>query len=537
MRINRRWRASGVFAVGAALLIGLAPSAYSASAGPGVTTPAKDNPGASVTGRVPNVASAPRWEAGPTLRPRLSMPVRALAPTRTAALAVPLTTGTSTFEGLGNTAGRLPANPDVAASDTAVFEVANPNFQIFSTSGVALTGPASTSQLWAPLGGSCATLINGDWSQVIFDEMAGRFVYAMTVHPVTGTRTDSLECLAVSQTSDPTGAYYLYAVPIAQGSPYSDYPQFAVWSDAYYVAANLWTGHGGSGKFVADRLIAVDRAAMLAGQPVRTIRATLGSAYETFVPTTVEGATPPPAGSPEFLLGGPNDFKTNGSSIQMFTAHINFSTPSASSLTGPVTIPVSPYNLKACSTSPGCARQPGTTVKLQAWTDNLMPPVGYRNFGSYQSIVGSFGVNAGGTDGLQWFELRNPLPPTQVYQQGVYAPDSSARYVGSMAMDGSGDIALAYSLSSASIYPSLAYTGRAATDPLGALTAPEQIMWAGSGSQTGAPRWGDASYLAIAPDGCTFWYANTYYPTTSASGWHTRIGSFQYPGCQPGGGS
>ena len=159
----------------------------------------------------------------------------------------------------------------------------------------------------------------------------------------------------------------------------------------------------------------------------------------------------------------------------------------------------------------------------------------YRDFGTYQTIVGNHTVDATSADkaGIHWFELRDTGAGFAMNQQGVYAPDTDNRWMGSVAMDGSGNIALGYSVSSAATYPSIRYTGRLAADPAGTLPQGEASMIAGSGSQTGtAARWGDYSMMAVdAADGCTFWYTTEYYATTSAVGWQTRIGSFKFPSC------
>ena len=59
-------------------------------------------------------------------------------------------------------------------------------------------------------------------------------------------------------------------------------------------------------------------------------------------------------------------------------------------------------------------------------------------------------------------------------------------------MDQSGDIALGYSVSSTTVSPSIRYTGRLASDPLGTLPQGEATLIAGGGSQTSTSnRWGD----------------------------------------------
>ena len=106
--------------------------------------------------------------------------------------------------------------------------------------------------------------------------------------------------------------------------------------------------------------------------------------------------------------------------------------------------------------------------------------------------------------------------------------------MGSSAMDQAGNIALGFSVSSASLHPEIRYTGRLAADPLGQMTQGEGTIVAGAGSQTGSSlsRWGDYSMLAIDPaDDCTFWFTTEYIPANGAFNWKTRIGSFKFPGC------
>src|SRR3954451_21262285 len=104
--------------------------------------------------------------------------------------------------------------------------------------------------------------------------------------------------------------------------------------------------------------------------------------------------------------------------------------------------------------------------------------------------------------------------------------------MGSVNMDGAGDIALGYSASDAtSTFPSVRYTGRLAGDTLGTMTVGEQSLVTGGGAQTGADRWGDYSTMSVDPaDDTTFWYTQEYYSANSSTGWKTRIGSFKLAG-------
>ena len=492
--------------------------------------------------------------------PQLSRPLATLAPPGAAAVAgtapvtAPSTTnGTapgqgSSFAGLGDSGPEVPSDSDIAVGPTAVFEIAEPSFQIFSLTGTPLTSEAPTNTLWSGLLGPCAELSTGDWSQIIYDQLANQFVYARTVHITAGSLAEAFECLAVSQTDDPTGSWYLYSILLSSGdNAQTDYPQLGFSSDAYYLGVNLWNAPGGSGTYEGDLLVAYNRSELLAGEALQSVSAQLSNSYESFTPTTLEGQTTEPSGAPEIYLGGPSDLliaKGGGSSSDLigFAVTPNWTTGTLS-VQGPGDLNIGQYNLDVCSALPDCGPQPGTSTQLETWTDNLMLPVVYRNFGGYQSIVGTFDVrSSSGEASPEWFELRQSGDaPWALYQKGVFSPGAQSRYDQSINEDGSGDIALAYTVSSSSIYPSIGGSVHLPTMALGTMS-PEKIIWYGSASQTPSSpglnsqaspsRWGDASYLALAPDDCTLWYSNAYYPSAT-SVWQTEIVSWSPPGCTP----
>jgi hypothetical protein len=159
----------------------------------------------------------------------------------------------------------------------------------------------------------------------------------------------------------------------------------------------------------------------------------------------------------------------------------------------------------------------------------------YRNFGTHETLVTNHTVNVDGRKraGLRWYELRRP--PTgawSIFQQGTYSPDGTNRWMGSAALDAAGNMGIGYSASSASIFPSIRFAFRQASDPAGKM-AGEVTLVAGQGSQTGSTRWGDYSSLKVDPvETCTFWYTNQYYANTSPGGWRTRIVAVRMPQCQ-----
>jgi hypothetical protein len=158
----------------------------------------------------------------------------------------------------------------------------------------------------------------------------------------------------------------------------------------------------------------------------------------------------------------------------------------------------------------------------------------YRNFGDHESLVGNFTVDVGSWQaGVRWYEIRNPGAGATLFQEGTYAPGTVSRWMGSVAMDHDGNLAVGFSASSSAIFPAIIYAGRLATDPTGELTQGGATLFNGLGSQLDtSSRWGDYSNMTVDPtDDCTFWYTSEYNPTTGDAVWHTRIGSFKFPGC------
>jgi hypothetical protein len=173
----------------------------------------------------------------------------------------------------------------------------------------------------------------------------------------------------------------------------------------------------------------------------------------------------------------------------------------------------------------------------------MMQRLTYRNFGTRQTLLLNHTVVADRDPshkhaGIRWYELRmrtrgRTRSPWEIYQQGTYAPDANNRWLGSIAMDRNGNIALGFNVSGASVFPSIHYVGRRPTDPLGTLPSGEMSLIGCGGVQLHDTRFGDYSQMTIDPvDDCTFWYTGTYYLTTNnPNDWHTRIGSFRFTNC------
>ncbi len=413
-----------------------------------------------------------------------------------------------------------PPDTNAAVGATQVVEIVNTAFAVFSKSGTVLFGPAATNTLFSGFGGACQTTNDGD-GVVRYDALANRWV--ITQFANVQTSGPFFECVAVSQTSDATGSWNRYSFQYAS---FPDYPKLSVWPDAYYVTYNLFNASGTTFQGAED--CAMDRAAMLAGTTATQQCFTTSSSFGGLLAADFEGGTAPPAGEASTVVA----LGTTATTLASWKFHVDWATPANSTFTGPSNITVASYTA-ACGTSGTCIPQSGTTRTLDSLSDRVMFRLSYRNYGDHEALVTNHSVTSGSSVGVRWYELRGlPGTPT-VFQQGTYAPDSTFRWMGSIAQDKVGNLGLGFSASSSSIHPQIRITGRLAGDAAGTMTQGESTVVSGAGSQTGTlSRWGDYSSMVVDPvDGCTFWYAQEYIPANGTFNWRTHLNSFTLPGC------
>ena len=424
----------------------------------------------------------------------------------------------------GNPCGCAPPDPNAAVGTTQVVEIVNAAFAVYSKTGSAIMAPTATNALFSGFGGSCQATDDGD-ATVAFDKLADRWVIQQFAN-IRSASGPYFECVAVSTSADATGTYNRYSF---QFTDFPDYPKLSTWPDAYYTTYNLFTPGGGA--FVSAEICAMDRASMLTGAAATQQCFATDASHGGILAADLDGTTAPPAGEPETVMG----IGTTSTTLDYWHFHVDFTTPANSTFTGPTDLTVASYST-ACGGGT-CIPQGGTTQQLDSLGDRIMYRLAYRNFGGHESLVTDQSVTAGSSVGVRWYEFRLSGGNPTVFQQGTYAPDSTFRWMGSIAMDHAGNIALGYSQSSASTFPSIRFTGRAPGDPLGTMTQAETTVFTGGGSQTGGlNRWGDYTSMQVDPsDDCTFWYTNEYIPSNGSFNWNTRLASFQLPGCATSG--
>ncbi len=395
----------------------------------------------------------------------------------------------------------------INASGGAVFTVYN------KADGSVAAGPINMDSLGT---GACASGL-GD-PVVLYDQLADRWFLSEFSNAANAL------CIYISQTSNPiSGGWFGYQF---NTPTFPDYPKYGVWPDAYYASTNE----------SSPSVYAYDRAQMLAGGVATAQRFTApdlaGFGFQALIPSDADGDTPPPANAPNPFMRHRDDEVHNAGSnnpaadfLEIWEFHVDFVTPANSTFTGPTNISITEFDSDLCGlTSFNCFPQPSGPT-LDPLREVVMNRLQYRNFGTHQTLVSNLVTDVDGTNhgGIRWFELRRSGGGWGLHQEGTYAPDIHHRWMGSAAMDGGGNLAMGYSVSSTTLFPSLRYTARLVGDPLGTVQNEVSIV-AGTAANS-SNRWGDYAALAVDPvDDRTFWFTSQYSP---ASSWATRIATFQ----------
>lgn len=437
-----------------------------------------------------------------------------------AGAAVSTTSGLG-FDGIGVGLGSYTpdsAPPDTTGDvgDTQYVQWVNTSFAVFDkNTGALLYGPAAGNTLWSGVGGPCETTNQGD-PIVQYDQLAHRWVMTQLAFADVDFGP-YYQCVAISTTPDATGPYLRYVWSFDE---LNDYPKLSVWPNAYLLTFNRFLF---AFLFTGASACALERSDMLIGQPAWMICYDVTSQYASLLPGDLDGTVPPAPGSPGLF------FNLGTNSVNLWRMQPDFVTPDNTTVVGPINIPVAPFT-RACVQN--CVPQPGTTQLLDVLGDRPMYRLAYRNFGTHESLVVNHSIVAGSSIGVRWYEIRNPFAAPSVYQQGTFAPDNAYRWMGSMAMDQAGNMAVGYSVASNGTFPSIRQTGRAPGDALGTMQGETPIV-DGTGSQLPSlNRWGDYSTMSVdAADDCTFWYTNEYLKNSGTFNWSTRITSFRFPGC------
>jgi MYXO-CTERM domain-containing protein len=431
-------------------------------------------------------------------------------------------------QGRSTTPGTVTGTPpdtNGAIGPNHYVQVVNGGIAIWNKTGTVVQAAKLLNVLWSGYvgtnaGNGCAANNDGD-PVVVYDQLADRWFLTQFSLPNANSQPN-FQCVAVSKTADPTGAYSLYDF---QYAGLNDYGKFGIWPDGYYATYNIFGGN----TFTGADLCVFDRVSMLAGKPATQQCFQQSSTIGGVLPISLDGPIPPPRGTPGFFASIGN---SADNTIDLWKLAVDWTTPANSKLTGPTSLPVAAFTV-ACNGGGDCVPALGGN-QLASLADRLMFRLAYRNFGTHEAVFLNHSVVAGATTGVRWYELRSPSGTPTVFQQGTYAPaDGKARWLASLAEDQAQDLAMGYSISSATTDPSIAWTGQLPTDPAGTMQQAEAVILTGTASESAAAsRWGDYSNMTVDPvDDCTFWYTTELYKTSGTSTWDTQIASVKFPRC------
>ena len=409
--------------------------------------------------------------------------------------------------------GSSPTDPDMAIGPNHVFVTFNTGFTIYDKAGNQLLGQTSPNPAIFPSGGCCDLTVS-------YDNAADRWVV---------TFLGGGAQIAVSDGPDPINdGWYIYNIVSI-----NDYQKLSVWSDGYYLTDN--TGS-------VNKVWAMERTAMLAGNPGAGIQgfnlpgiSTFGF-YSPQAFHVTDDNLPAAGGATVVFLQDDAYPGVATDHIKLWTIDVDWVTPGNSTISAATEIATTSFISIFDGTSFSNLAQPGGGDDIDALQATIMQQAHFRRMGTHNSAIFNFVIDtdagAGELAGVRWYEFRQTADnmPWTLYQEGTYtAPDGRHAWMADLAMDAAGNIGMGYTSMAGPTTPnptdfrvSSYYTGRFDGDPLGTMTAIEEVIADGNANIPNF-RYGDYSKIDVDPsDGATFWFINEY----MSSGRTGVVGSF-----------
>ncbi|MGY3792254.1 proprotein convertase P-domain-containing protein [Aquimarina sp. 433] len=399
-----------------------------------------------------------------------------------------------------------PTDPSLAVGPDHVIAVFNTGYRIFGKDGNALTGDLSSDNIFTAANVCCDLTVS-------YDNAADRWVMSILFF------NGNVE-VAVSQGPDPINdAWSVYSFANIE-----DYQKVSVWSDGYYMTANVNSATAAT----ADAVFTLERDAMLAGAATAQIIAfpLPGIATDGFYAPqafNVSNDNLPAIGNAPIVYMQDDAFSgITEDHIKIWTINVDFTTPGNSTISQPTELTTTPFIGAFDGGSFSNLAQPGGGPDIDALQNTIMNQAQFRKFPTHNSALFNFVVDTDGGPGeiagIRWIELRQSADgqPWTIYQEGTYtSPDGKNAWNASLIMDDNGNIGMGYTGmgGTTDTFVSSYYTGRFANDPLGTMTIDETLIASGGGDIPSL-RYGDYSKIDIDPsNGEKFWYITEYVNT------------------------
>lgn len=416
-----------------------------------------------------------------------------------------------------------PSDPSLAIGLNHVVVVFNTGYKIYDKNGNPLTEQLAESTIFDS--GGCCDLT------AAYDAIADRWVLSLLFF-------NGNVQVAVSRDSNPiTSSWSVYTFPNI-----NDYQKLSVWSDGYYLTANV----NSASADVDTAVFALDRSAMLAGDDSAAIIgfplpgistppssfSNTGGFYSPQVFNISDKVIPSPGNTPVVFFQDDAFVDIDTDHLKIWTINVDFGNPLQSTISTPTELPTTPFVSVFDGGAFDNLPQPGGGSDIDVIQGTIMNQAQFRKFPTHNSAVFNFVVDTQGVGeraGIRWYELRQTADgePWSIYQEGTYSsPNGKSAWMGSMIMDDLGNIAMGYGAmgGTTNTHYSSYYTGRFANDPLNTMTISETLIAEGNSSFPSL-RCGDYAKIDIDPTtDRKFWFINEY---MSSSGRADVVGVFQ----------
>lgn len=414
-----------------------------------------------------------------------------------------------------------PTDPSLAVGPNHVMVVFNTGFMIYDKSGNQLLGQTSPNPAIFPAGGCCDLTAS-------YDNVADRWVLTFLNGGGAGAQ------IAISDGPNPlTAGWFIYNI-----SAINDYQKLSIWSDGYYITDNT----SGSNKVWAlerDAMLAGDSGAQILGFNLPGI--VTSGFFSPQVLNVTNNNLPAAGGATVVYMQDDAWSGVSSDHIKLWTIDVDWVNSGNSTVSAASQISVTPFIGVFDGGSFSNLTQPGGGSAIDALQATIMNQAQFRKFGSHNSALFNFVVDtdagSGELAGVRWIEFRQSgdNQPWSLYQEGTYtAPNGKHAWNASLAMDGQGNIGMGYSsmsgpTTSSTVRVSSYFTGRSSSDPIGVMTATEELIANGNANFSGT-RYGDYSKIDVDPsDDSSFWFITEY----MNSGRKGVVGKFQIQASVP----
>ncbi|MDQ6933426.1 MAG: hypothetical protein M3160_09675 [Candidatus Eremiobacteraeota bacterium] len=432
------------------------------------------------------------------------------------------------FRGLGNFGFFEPPDMALAVSPTAVFQAVNDSVAVFSQTGAIQPGwPQNFGNFFSvPSPGKCDPFPFMSDPRAFYIPADGRFVAsAVQVDgPVIGTLCAPLGkvWVAVSATSNPNGAWHVYAFDF--GTNFPDFPQIGFDANGIYLSANLFS-NSDQPSYQGAQIFGMSKASMEAGSPVSPKGFALGGVGNVLAFSVQPVETLSPATVEYFINSDVTCFTCRTLSVWAFANVLG--TPSLSA----VNILSRQYSIPPNADEPGCTvtgADPTACINTGDQRISATP--------IYRGGLISFGLNTGisgrtpAVSTSYWGQVQPTLSRTTitggtVFQSAYLAfPGTASTYYPAVTPDANNNLFVSYGASGSTFYPEAFYSAHATTDLRSTIRYPVELI-AGFGTYFGS-RWGDYSAAAVSgPTGSNVWFGLEY---SSNSNWATVVGETRF---------